>query len=278
MTRVHDVAAELATWRARLQDAATDEAFEIVWDGAWSWASDPAVAPVLEALLDADGAAWAGSLASFQRRLLAIREEREAARLIARGSCSGDAAGERVGSAFGRQTYDRVAEVLRLADFASCRRFVMVGCGPFPAAALLVRDTTEVPEIVALDVDESAAGTARRVVEAMGEQRIRVSCADGAAFDYGGAQIVYLANQVSGKERVLERIEETAANAVVVVREPYGIGRLFAEEVGGKLPAPFRVAAKGEGCASFFSRHVLLGRDGFGTSGAAISGRRARRS
>lgn len=127
-------------------------------------------------------------------------------------------------------------------------------------------------------MDESAADTARRVVEAMGEGRIRVSCADGAAYDYAGAQIVYLANQVSGKDCVLGRIEETAANAAVVVREPYGIGRLFAEEVGGRLPAPFRIAAEGEGCASFFSRHLLLGRDGFGASDAPISERRARRS
>ncbi len=277
MTRAHTITAELATWRARLQAAATDEAFEVVWDGAWGWASDPGVAAVLDALLDADGGAWTGSLAPFQRRLLAIREEREAVHLIGRGSCSGVAAGERVGSVFGRRTYDRVAEVLRLADFASCRRFVMVGCGPFPAAALLVRDATAVPEIVALDVDESAAATARRVVEAMGEQRIWVSCADGAAYDYAGAQIVYLANQVSGKDRVLGRIEETSANAVVVVREPYGIGRLFAEEVGGRLPAPFRVAAEGEGCASFFSRHLLLARD-LGARDAPISERRARRS
>src|SRR5262249_25779573 len=146
------------------------------------------------------------------------------------------AAGDRVRSEFGRQTYDRVAEVLRLADFDSCLRFVMVGCGPFPAAALLVRDATAVPQIIALDVDESAAATARRVVEAMGEHRIHVSCADGALYDFAGAQIVYLANQVCGKDRVLARIDETAASAVVVVREPYGIGRLFAEEVAPKLP------------------------------------------
>jgi len=199
------VAAELEAWRARLEGAAADETFEIAWDGAWGWASDPGVTPILDALLDADGERWAGSLAPFQRRLLAIREQREAARLIARGSCAEAAARERVASSFGRRTYDRVAEVLRLADFAACRRFVMVGCGPFPAAALLVRDATAVPEIVAVDSDESAAATARRVVEAMGERRIQVVCADGAAYDYGGAQIVYLANQVCGKNREIGR-------------------------------------------------------------------------
>jgi hypothetical protein len=265
------VAAELEAWRARLEGAAADETFEIAWDGAWGWATDPGVTPILDTLLDADGERWAGSLAPFQRRLLAIREQREAARLIARGSCAEAAARERVASSFGRRTYDRVAEVLRLADFAACRRFVMVGCGPFPAAALLVRDATAVPEIVAVDSDESAAATARRVVEAMGERRIQVVCADGAAYDYGGAQIVYLANQVCGKNRVLGRVEETAPNAVVVLREPYGIGRLFAEEIGGNLPEPFRAAARGENCAAFFSRHVLLSRDGMATGASRIS-------
>ena len=271
MTREIDAAAELAAWRARLQGAATGETFELVWDAAWGWASDPGVARALDDLLDTDGARWAGSLAPCQRRLLAIREQREAARLIARGSCAEAAAGDRVASAFGRRTYDRVAEVLRLADFPACRRFVMVGCGPFPAAALLVRDATAVPEIVAVDSDESAASTARRVVEAMGEHRIRVVCADGAAYDYAGAQIVYVANQVCGKNRVLGRVEETAPNAVVVLREPYGIGRLFAEDIGGNLPEPFRVAARGENCAAFFSRHVLLTRDGAETGGNGIN-------
>ncbi len=254
------VAGRIQEWRARLREARDDDAFEELWREGWAWITGPA-APAIDALLDSTPA-WAGALAPFQRRSLALREAREAERLAAADWREGVAASDRVRSDFGRHTYDRVPEVLRLADFGACRRFVMVGCGAFPAAALLVRDATAVPEIVALDVDARAAATARRVVEAMGERRIRIECSDGAAHDYSGAQIVYLANQVAMKGRVLEQVRETApADAVVIVREPYGVGRLVAESLERGLPAPFRITALGENNPDFYSRHVVLGRD-----------------
>jgi hypothetical protein len=251
----------IARWRKRLEAAPSDDAFEALWAEAWAWITGPASAAI-DDLLD-EGEEWKETLAPFQRRSLGLAEAREAERLMASEWSSPAPVTDRVRSDFGRHTYDRVPEVLRLADFASCRRFVMVGCGAFPAAALLVRDATEVPEIVAIDVDDQAAAIARRVIAAMSEPRIRIDCGDGAAFDYGGADIVYLANQVSGKSRVLKRVRDTArSDAVVVVRDPSSVGRLVAEHVEPQLPPPYRVGALGEGNPDFYSRHVLLARDG----------------
>jgi hypothetical protein len=252
----------IATWRLRLGEAVGDDAFEAAWQSAWAWITDSMNVSAIDALLDSvDGASWAGVLAPFQRRFLAIREAREAERMSSADWGSGTAASGRVRSDFGRSAYDRVPEVLRLVNFEACRRFVMVGCGAFPAAALVVRDATAVPEIVALDVDGRAAATARRLIEMMGERRIRVDCVDGAVHDFAGAHVVYLANQVHRKARVLERVHETApAGATVIVREPYGVGRLVAESVGQSLPPPFRVAVVGENNPAFYSRHVLLAR------------------
>ncbi len=257
--RVDRVAGTIGAWRSRLREAARDDAFEKLWGEAWAWITGPA-APAIDALLDSTDE-WAGALAPFQRRSLDLREAREAERLAGADWKSGAPASDRVRSDFGRHTYDRVPEVLGLADFGACWRFVMVGCGAFPAAALLVRDSTAVAEIVALDVDARAAATARRVVEAMGEPRIRIEVSDGAAHDYAGAQVVYLANQVAMKARVLERVRETApSDAVVIVREPYSVGRLVAESVERRLPPPFRIGAFGEKNPDFYSRHVLLSR------------------
>jgi hypothetical protein len=256
------IADAIEAWAERLEMVAQDGSFEQIWAEAWSWITHPAVAPGIDALLDSDSARWAGALAPFQRRFLAIRESREAERLASAHGSLGAPVSEWVHSDFGRQTYDRVAEVLRLADFAACRRFVMVGCGPFPAAALFVRDATDVPEIVAIDVDSRATAAARRLVAALGERRIRIDDAGGEAYDYGAADIVYLANQVCGKARVLERFRDTAsAEAVVIVREPYGVGRLVAESVERCLPTPFRAVSVGENRPAFYSRHVLLTRD-----------------
>jgi hypothetical protein len=259
----------LHAWHALLQDAADDSTFETLWSQAWVWLTGDA-AGAIDDLLDRE-VGWAESFAPFQRRSLALDEAREAERLMAANWRAGDRASERVRTDFGRHTYDRVPEVLRLADFARCRRFVMVGCGAFPAAALLVRDATEVPEIVALDVDARAAAIARRVVEAMGDPRIRIDCRDGTSYDYAGAGVVYLANQVSGKARVLERVHETApADAAVILRDPFGVGRLLAESVAHRLPPPFRVATLGAPNPDFYSRHVALSR-GAAQDDASIS-------
>ena len=264
MTRSGEMAAiedAIAAWQETLEAASSDEAFERLWAEAWTWMTGPDAATI-DGLLD-EREEWAEALAPFQRRSLAIAEAREAERLAGQEWNTPAAASDRVRSAFGRHTYDRVPEVLRLANFDACRRFVMVGCGAFPAAALLIRDATRVPEIVALDVDRRVADIARRVIAAMSEPRIRIDCGDGAAFDYRGADVVYMANQVSGKDRVLERIRDTArSDTVVIVREPYSVGRLVAESVERRLPPPFRVAAFGEGNPDFCSRHVLLARDG----------------
>jgi hypothetical protein len=250
----------IAAWQETLEAASSDEAFERLWAEAWTWMTGPDAASI-DGLLD-EREEWGGAFAPFQRRSLALSEAREAERLMAMEWNAPSPASDRVRSDFGRHTYDRVPEVLRLADFGACRRFVMVGCGAFPAAALLVRDATAVPEIVAFDLDARAAGLARRVVAAMRESRIRIDSGDGAVYDYDGAGIVYLANQVSGKDRVLERVRDTApSSAVVIVREPYGVGRLVAESVQCRLPPPFRVGAFGEGNPDFYSRHVLLARD-----------------
>ena len=256
-----DVEATISTWRGRLEAAPSDEAFEALWAEAWAWITGPAT-EAIDGLLD-EREEWAEAFAPFQRRSLALAEAREAERLMAQEWRSPAPASDRVRSEFGRHTYDRVPEVLRLADFSRCRRFVMVGCGAFPAAALLVRDATAVPEIVALDVDSRAAGLARRVIAAMGEPRVRIECSDGAGYDFRGADVVYLANQVSRKDRVLEQVRDTGLrHTVVIVREPYSVGRLVAESVGHRLPHPFHLGTFGEGNPDFYSRHVLLARDG----------------
>ena len=249
-------------WRRRLRDTADDTNFEIAWTETWAWITDPFRAPAIDALLDGnENPGLRELLAQFQRRWLAIQERREAEHLISSLWDPGALASKRVRAGFGRLTYDRVRELLDLVGLGTCRKFVMVGCGAFPAAALLVRDSTSVPDIAALDGDVEAATTAQRVIEAVGDHRIHVERIDGADHNYGGADIIYIANQVCPKVRVLERVRDTAPpDTIVIVREPYGVGRLVAESVVPCLPPPYRAAAIGANHSTFCSRHVRLAR------------------
>lgn len=135
-----------------------------------------------------------------------------------------------VASAKGRAGYERVAEMFAHVDFSCCRRLVMVGCGPLPVTALHVAERCGVPECVLLDTSAPALADCAALVQAFGWQALHPCLADGAAFDYGSAQVVYVANVVSPKAATLARVASTApAGVQLVVREPWSLGRLWSE-------------------------------------------------
>lgn len=197
--------------------------------------------------------------ARCQRRYLTAQEMVESAALLARPRPAGTRLARVLDSEFGQQTYQRVAEALELASFSDCRRFVMIGCGPFPAAALFVHDHTTTAEIIAVDKDPQAIELAARLAAAFAPERVCVTAGDGTCFDYGSADVVYVANHVTPKARVLRRIAATADKTTqVILRDPFGYGRLFAESGVADLDPRFVVAATGEGHPHFLSQHVRL--------------------
>ncbi len=178
----------IVQWCSRLRDIKDDAAFEIAWTETWAWITDPLRAATLNALLNGnEHPRMCELLPPFQRRWLAIKERKEAEHLISSPWGANAVARDRVRAGFGRLTYDRVRELFDLVELGSCRKFVMVGCGAFPAAILLVRDLTSVPDLIALDVEFEAATMAQRVVDAIGDHRIHVHRIDGADYSYVGA-------------------------------------------------------------------------------------------
>jgi hypothetical protein len=126
---------------------------------------------------------------------------------------------------------------------------------------MFIHDHTTTPEIVGLDTDPQAIDMATRVAAAFAPHRVRVIEDDGVRFDYGTANVVYVANHVSPKTRVLQRIADTAhEQAQVILRDPFGYGCLFAESGVADLDPRFVVARMGEGNRYFLSRHILLAR------------------
>lgn len=257
-----------AAWAERLRAradallAADDGDFLPAWDAAWrAWTLPPASDALRAALDGPDGAVLFGVLQPCMRRALALEERAETDALLGRLASSAGGVRGAVASAFGAATYDRVAETAGLVALSTRRHAVVVGGGPFPAAALWLRDATALASIDVLDVDEAAVERARRWAAWCADGRLRPLRADGATADYRAADLVYVANQVSPKRAVLERVRATgAADVVVVLREPVGLGRLVAE---GALasPAPgWQVRALGRTHPTFLSRHVVLER------------------
>jgi hypothetical protein len=256
------LASQLDAWESLLRVPGSDEAFLSAWSTVA--AEIRALVSSLPAcnLLESDqGRRFHGRLAPFQRRYLLLAERSEAEGLLARAREADGSFRDLLRSAFARNTFDRLEEAMRLVAFDACRRVVVVGCGPLPAAALFFHERMRVFGVTALEIDRVAADLARRVAERHGSQRLSVLCQDGRDHDYGGADAVYVVNQVTPKPHVLRRIAATAPPTVrVLLRDPFGPGRLLADSVDGSLPPPWRVVAAGAGDPNFFSRHLLLAR------------------
>jgi hypothetical protein len=161
--------------------------------------------------------------------------------------------------AFGRHNYERVRDMFDAVDFKSCRRFVLVGCGPLPMTLYHVHDRTEVVELIAIDIEDEAVGIVNETARRFGLNRISAAVASGEQYDYSQADIIYVANLVRPKRNVLERIADMApAGAMVVLREPYSLGRLLTERGVDHLDPRLEIVKVSPPELSHFSRHVFL--------------------
>jgi hypothetical protein len=142
--------------------------------------------------------------------------------------------------------YHRTAELLDGINLKQVQRVVLVGSGWVPATLYYFHDHTDIPELVGLDVDSAPIETSRVLSDRLGYNRIRLEQSDGAAYDFAGAQLVYVVAMVRNKKAVLSRIADTGPGEVIVLaNEPFGLGYLWADPVESMLDARFEVVAYG---------------------------------
>ena len=151
--------------------------------------------------------------------------------------------------------YDRVEDVFTYCEFEKIDRFVLVGAGHLPVTALHVHDRTAVTRIDCIDIQADAAAGIERLSQWCGSKRIRAHCDDGQNYDFGDADVVYIANMVSPKPAVIRRaLEPAPAHPQIIVREPYSLGCLWAEKTG--IEDELLIGAKGRG-SPFLSRDIF---------------------
>jgi hypothetical protein len=194
--------------------------------------------------------------AAYQAHILAM-ERRESDRLLALGSRVRftEAAHEP-----GLRAYRRVDDLFERVDFARARRFTMVGSGRLPVTALQAAERFPGLAVTALDTDAQAVEVGGRLAGMLGLDNLTFGKVDGSGHGYRGTDIVFIANMVSPKAAALRRVLDTSeATTQVVLREPYGLGRLWTERAEDRLDSRVRVAARGKG-SRYLSRNVFLAR------------------
>ena len=201
----------------------------------------------------------ASEFAKFYVDSIFAREAAEAHAVLAQAPRPG--LGYRdVASHEGVASYDRVADMFTHVDFSNCRHFVLVGAGELPMTALHVHDRTGVAHIDCLDTRPEAVRSVEALAAWLASDRLRGLRFDGAQYDYSNADVIFVANMVRSKQVVLARILDTAPDHItIILRDPYSLGLLWAEEGGAALDPCVSIVARGAG-SRFLSRNLFLAR------------------
>jgi hypothetical protein len=171
-----------------------------------------------------------------QRRYLSILEREANARMRACADERQTTDPVLLMDEFGRASYERVRDLARLVDFDVCSEVVMVGCGAFPATLFWLQRHYPRANHVGLDVDAGCVEAAEALVGALGLGNVRFQLADGSLHDFGGADLVYVANHVAPKAKVVAQIVRSNPACQIVVREPTRRGALLSEAARESLP------------------------------------------
>jgi hypothetical protein len=120
-----------------------------------------------------------------------------------------------------------------LAGFAPTpKNLVMVGCGALPYTLLHACWRRPALSCTGLDYDNGSLVLAHKVRKCLKlEGRLHYVTQNGHVFDYRDHDVIVVANIVSQKHQVLERIATTAPRgAVIVVRNPVTFGEVLWED------------------------------------------------
>ena len=188
-------------------------------------------------------------------------ESAEALSLREKHSAQGQSILDIFDRGFSKNAYLRIKDALEFVDFSVCETFIMVGCGPLPATLFCIHENTNVQKIIGVDNNREAVDTAVELLERHKIPRIQIKHATGINFNYQEADIIYVANLVSPKKKILNQIIETAKNDVqLILRDPCGMGILLSESGMEDLDPRLRLIGEGIENKYFLSKHFFLQR------------------
>ena len=163
----------------------------------------------------------------------------------------------KVASSEAATAYHRVDGTFDRINLKNAKVFTMVGCGQLPVTAIQAHERSQEIKVMALDISPSAIESVNQLKTHCGLSRIEAVCCNGAEYDYSRTDIIYVANMVSPKLLVWNQIQATAdRQAQVIIREPYSLGRLWADSLENALGNHANITYRGPG-SRYLSRDVF---------------------
>ncbi len=147
-----------------------------------------------------------------------------------------------------------------MIDWQGKKQIVMVGGGALPETILYLYDHTDIQNIIGLDNNQEAIYMAGEMIRSINNtSRIRLLHQNGSNYDYRDADIIYIANFVTPKMKVLDRIAETAKNGVqILVRTPVSFSKMFYESALDGLNPRLTITQEGAINRYFLSSTLVM--------------------
>ncbi len=128
---------------------------------------------------------------------------------------------------------DIINELCGIDEFLKCaKKFIMVGCGSFPLTLLYIKEKYKNLFISGIDNSPEAIINAIELKNKLSLTSIFFEIIDGINYNYCNMDVIFIANLVMPKTKVLKRIAMTCkSGTVVLLRVPVMYGALLSEEV-----------------------------------------------
>ena len=159
-----------------------------------------------------------------------------------------------------KETYLQTNKDITLIDWQGKKKIVMVGSGPLPETILYLYDHTNIEQIVGLDNNQEAIFIAGEMIRSIkNTSRIQLQHYNGLHYDYSDADIIYVANFITPKIKILDRIAVTAKNGVqVLVQTPVSFGKMLYESATDGLNPRLTLTQEGAINTYFLSKTLVL--------------------
>lgn len=156
--------------------------------------------------------------------------------------------------------YNQVRTEIGMIDWKGKKNVVMVGCGSLPQTILCLYDNTQASNIVGLDNNQESIYIAREMMKNINSSsRINLQHCEGLNYDYGKADLIYVANFIKPKKKVIDRIAQTAKHgANIIVRSPVSFGRMLYEDALDNLNPLLTILKEGDINKNFLFKPIIL--------------------
>lgn len=177
---------------------------------------------------------------SFHERLIEVHEKENIINLKKEFS----SIKESLSLDYNKKFYQDIStEFDKLDDYIkSGKTFVMVGCGSFPITMLVAYERYQQLSITGIDSSAEAIINAKQLKSKLKFNNIILKIEDGINYNYINEDIIFVANLVIPKTKVLKRIAMTCKpGAKILIRVPIVYGSLLSEDVNYTSINSFKV-------------------------------------